>query len=373
MPMRITLVISTFGAGGAERVMSVMANYWVEQGKDITLITLSPQSNDWYKLHPRVKRVGLDVLSMSAHIGQAIRDNVRRIIGLRRALRRVHPDVVISFLDTTNVLTLMASRGLGIPLIVSERNDPHQNSIGSAWSGLRSLLYRHADAVVVQSGAIRDWALRLPGIKAIYVIPNPVNSTGNGSEQASRRRGSAHTIAAMGRLVRQKGFDILIEAFGRCAGKHSDWSLVILGEGPQRASLQNFAADLGIADRVNLAGQFLEPATVLKRADLFVLSSRYEGFPNALLEAMACQLPVVSTDCSGGGPREIIRDGVDGILVPPEDVAALADAMDRLMANSNERRRLGTRACEIIERFSIGRIMALWDEAVTRTCQAANR
>lgn len=371
--MRIALVISTFDAGGAERVMSAMANYWAEQGKDITLITLSSQSNDWYKLHPRVQRVGLDVLSISAHIGQAIRDNVRRIIRLRRALRRAHPDVVISFLDTTNVLTVMASRGLGIPLIVSERNDPHQNPIGSAWSGLRSLLYRHADAVVVQSGAIRDWALRLPGIKAIYVIPNPVNPIGNGSEQASRRHSSAHTIAAMGRLVRQKGFDILIEAFGRCAGKHSDWSLVILGEGPQRASLQTFAVDLGIADRVNLAGQFLEPATVLKRADLFVLSSRYEGFPNALLEAMACQLPVVSTDCSGGGPREIIRDGVDGILVPPEDVAALADAMDRLMTNSNERRRLGTRACEIIERFSIGRIMALWDEAVTRTCQAANR
>lgn len=347
--------------------MSVMANYWAEQGKDITLITLSSQSDDWYKLHPRVKRVGLDVLALSAHIGQAISDNVRRIILLRRALRRAQPDVVISFLDTTNVLTLMASWGLRIPVIVSERNDPCQNSIGSAWCRLRSLLYRHAEAVVVQTCAIRDWAMRLPGIKAIHVIPNPVNPLWNRSEQVSRCHGSAHIIAAMGRLVRQKGFDILIEAFGRCAAKHPDWSLVILGEGPQRASLETLAADLGIADRVHLVGQVREPAAILKGADLFVLSSRYEGFPNALVEAMACQLPVVSTDCSGGGPRDIIRDEVDGILVPPKDVTALASAMDRLMVDDEQRQRLGRRAGEVVERFSINTVMKLWDDLLAGT------
>lgn len=370
--MHITLVISTFAAGGAERVMSNMANYWVEQGEDITLITLSSQSHDWYKLDPRIKRVGLGLLSTSTHIGQAIRHNVRRVIWLRQALRRAHPDMVISFLDTTNVLTLMASWGLGIPVIVSERNDPHQRSIGLAWNGLRSVLYRHADAVVVQTRAVRDWALRLQGIKAIYVIPNPVSPIRNECEQASSRHGSSHTIVAMGRLVRQKGFDLLIEAFGRCAAKHSDWSLVILGEGPERASLQTFTANLGIASRVSLAGQFQEPATILKGAGLFVLSSRYEGFPNALLEAMACKLAVISTDCPSG-PRDIIRDGVDGVLVPSNDVEALAIAMDRLMVDLPERQRLGTRAAEIIERFSIEKIMKMWDELVSCTWREANK
>ncbi len=343
-------------------MMTVMANYWAERGEDVTVITISQQSMDWYTLHPRVKRVGLDVLFHSAHIGQAVGANVLRITRLRHALRGARPDVIVSFLDMTNVLTLMASWGLGIPVVVSERNDPREYSIGPAWSVLRSVFYRHADAIVVQSCAIRDWVLKLPGIKAAYVIPNPMRPISSESKPASKPHTSTHAIVAMGRLVEQKGFDILVEAFSRCAAKYSDWSLVILGEGPQRTRLESVAADLGIRDRVHLVGQVREPDTILKGADLFVLSSRYEGFPNALVEAMACQLPVVSTDCSSGGPRDIIRDGVDGILVPPKDVAALAIAMERLMADREERQRLGRRAGEVVERFSLNKVMKLWDD-----------
>ena len=131
-------------------MMSVMANYWAERGEDMTLITLSPQPNDWYTLDRRIKRVALDALSSSAHVVQALRENVRRILRLRRALRGARPDVIVSFLDKTNVLTLMASWGLGIPVVISERNDPREYNIGLAWSVLRSVLYRRADAIVVQ-------------------------------------------------------------------------------------------------------------------------------------------------------------------------------------------------------------------------------
>lgn len=367
--MRITLVISTFDIGGAQRVMSLMANYWVAHGRDVTLVSLSPQSEDWFALHHLVKRVPLNLLSSSTHLGQALCQNMLRVLRLRDELRRSRPDVVISFMDTTNVLTILASRGLSIPVIISERNDPRRHAMGLAWNTLRSLLYRRADALVVQSSALRDWAREVAVDARVDIIPNPINPEFNGSTKEARRRGSGHTIVAMGRLVRQKGFDLLIEAFARCAGQHPEWSLVILGEGEERSNLESLISAMGLQDRVRLAGKVPQPSHILGQADLFVLSSRFEGFPNALMEAMACKLAVISTDCPNG-PRDIVRDGVDGLLIPPDDVNALAKGMDRLMANPMERQRLGAGATEVVKRFSIEKIMSMWDELVAHTCRS---
>ena len=370
--MRITLVISTFGIGGADRVLSIMANYWTAQGHDISLISLSPLSNDMFKLHPRVKRIGLNLLNVSTQIGQRLFWNVRRVTQLRLALRRSQPDVAISFIDTSNVLTLMASWRLGFPVIVGERNDPRQHSIGPTWNLLRSLLYRYASAVVIQSSQILDWASRHVERNNVYVIPNPTNPELKRSVKASNRHGAGHTVVAVGRLARQKGFDLLIPAFGCCAAKHVGWSLVIVGEGEERTHLEILAATIGIADRVKLIGTVRNPFPLLREADLFVLSSRYEGFPNVLVEAMACGLPVISTDCPTG-PSEIIRNDMDGVLVPLNDVEALTAAMDRLMADPMERQRLAARAVDVFERFSIEKVMGMWDEVATHAWRRVNR
>jgi glycosyltransferase involved in cell wall biosynthesis len=366
--MRITLAISSDDIGGAQRVMALMANYWAARGHHVTLVSMGPQYKDRYELHRLVKRVSLNLSSDSAHLVQALYRNAQRVLRLRDQLRQLQPDVVISFMGSTNVLTILATRGLGIPVIISERTNPHRQAIGSVWNTLRSLLYRRADALVVQSPALRDWAMEVAGSARVEIIPNPVNPEFNGSAQAAGRRGSDHTIIAMGRLVRIKGFDLLIEAFARCAGQHPEWSLVILGEGEERSNLESLIITKGLQDRVRLAGQVARPSHILGQADLFVLSSRFEGFPNALMEAMACKLAVISTDCPNG-PRDIVRDGVDGLLIPPDDVNALAKGMDRLMANPAERLRLGTRATEVVERFSIDKIMSMWDELVAHTCR----
>ncbi|HNP84184.1 MAG TPA: glycosyltransferase family 4 protein [Nitrospira sp.] len=362
--MRITLVISTFGAGGAERVMAVMANHWAEHGYDITLVTLARSDEDFYPLHPAVQRVGLGVMKVSSGLREALWNNLVRLKQLRDAIRLSRPDVVISFIERTNILVLLSTIGLPVPIVACERIDPRHHSIGPVWSGLRRCLYRRAASLVVQTEGLRSWAEGFVPARSVHVIPNPIAIV---SEEASAERttgGRSKCVSALGRLVPQKGFDTLLQAFAHCIRTHADWSLTIVGEGPERSQLEALSARLGIEDRVSLIGRRSNPFPILRQTDLFVLSSRYEGFPMALVEAMACRLPVISTDCPSG-PRDIIRDGVDGILVPPNDVSALTQAMTRLMENSDERHRLRMRAGEVVDRFSTARIMALWEELVT--------
>lgn len=364
--MRITLLISQLGAGGAERVMSLMANYWVEHGQEVTLITLSAETADWHgiQLDPKVTRVGLNLVSSSSHIASAVRNNVERVKRLRQALRRSQADVAIAFGDATNMLTLIAGRGLGIPVVISERIDPRHHPIGSIWNGLRTLLYPYADALVVQTEGVRDWARSLMTESRVHIIPNPVRPALHRREYPAAARSLSHTLVAIGRLDRQKGFDLLVQALAQCVQKHPEWSLVILGEGDERAALESLICELDLKDKVSLPGRVKDPVPFLQRADLFVLPSRYEGFPNALLEAMACGLAVISTDCSSG-PRAIIRDGLDGVLVPPDNIDALASAMDRLMADHGERKRLGGRAVEVVERFNVKAVMEAWNKLLT--------
>jgi glycosyltransferase involved in cell wall biosynthesis len=164
----------------------------------------------------------------------------------------------------------------------------------------------------------------------------------------------------MGRLVRQKGFDLLLEAFARCRTSHPRWTLRILGRGEERQALEAQARALNLGDAVEFAGVVKNPQDHLAQSQLFVLSSRYEGFPNALLEAMASGLAVVATDCPTG-PADIVTHDENGLLVPAGDVGALAAAMDRLMSDAGERRRLGERAREVQARFAPETILAAWD------------
>ena len=173
----------------------------------------------------------------------------------------------------------------------------------------------------------------------------------------------------MGRLTRQKGFDVLLRAFARCHPQNLQWSLIILGEGEERGRLEALAVQLGIESAVRLPGYVPDASRLLRDGDLFVLSSRYEGFPNALLEAMACGLAVISTDCPSG-PGEIVRHGVDGLLIPPEDVDALSIAMRQLIATPDDRKRLGSRAVEVVERFSLTSVMRSWDELLAKCTSA---
>jgi glycosyltransferase involved in cell wall biosynthesis len=255
----------------------------------------------------------------------------------------------------------LAGWGTKLPVIVTEHADPCRKRLKRAWKGLRRVAYRRASRVVSVSAGVDDYFGWLPKVKRA-VIPNPISLAQIQSQRAAPvSLDWPRTVMGMGRLEPEKGFDVLISAFARLAAEFPDWGLVILGEGGQRAKLESMAAEVGLKDRVRLPGVVDDPFSLLKQADLFVLSSRSEGFGNALVEAMACGLPVIATQCWSRSPG-LVRDGVDGILVPPEDVDALATAMAELMADEARRGRLAAEAAGSVERFDVERISRTWDE-----------
>ncbi|MGE3292479.1 MAG: glycosyltransferase, partial [Geminicoccaceae bacterium] len=299
----------------------------------------------------------------SASFGRALLHNLRRVFLLRRAIRAARAEVVISFLSATNVLTLLATRRLGIPVIVSERGDPDRTLLPRTWRHARALTYPLADCVVAQT----EYALARLGRAVRHrgtVIANPVSTYGH------RPDADGHEISGVGHLMPVKGFDVLIEAFAQTVKAHPDWRLVLWGEGPDRASLLALAERQDVADRVSCPGRSEAPGSWLASTTIFVLSSRHEGLPNALIEAMAAGTPVIATDCPVGGPRSVVAEGLDGLLVPPDDVGAMAAALERMMASRAFRDRLGGAAVKSADRFAEPAIMAQWTGLVTQAVAA---
>ena len=365
--IRLLFVISTLSAGGAERVISELANSLVGKHQ-VGLLTFASTGSDHYALAPGVDRISLDLIWDSPSIWQGLLSNLKRTWMIRRAVKQFKPDAVVSCIEQTNVRVLAALFGTGIPAIVSVRIDPRRHYEGRAWDRARRLLYPFAAHVVVQTEGVAEWVRRFVPRERVAVIPNFVRSL----PYLPIQHRSCNALLAVGRLDFQKGFDVLIRAFVSSELSAQGVTLTILGEGPERTALSRLAESLGVGNAVRLPGVVKDPEHWMARAAIFVLPSRYEGFPNVLLEAMAMGCAVIAADCDSG-PREIVRHGTDGILVPPEDVEALSNALVSLIGNEERRERIGKAAVEVRNRFAHEQILEQWQNLIEGVIDARRK
>ena len=367
--MRVLCLISAMGPGGAERVMAQLTAFLSER-HEVRLVTLeTPGTASFYPLAHTVDVVQLGLLS-DAGPASRLAGVFGRFGAARRQIEAFKPDVVVSFMDTMNILATIVSWRAGVPVVISERVDPAHHRLGPGKSLARRLIYPLADCCVVQTERVRAY---FSGAyqPALTVIPNPVPLP---EAQAGPERVGANgrfRVIAVGRLDAQKGFDRLLAAFARVATAHLDWELVIYGEGTQRGVLTALIADLDLTGRVALPGLTKAPADEYAASNIVALPSRYEGFPNALAEGMAAGLPAVGY-VGVSGVEDLVLDDETGLLADPaNEVVSLAAALDRLMGSAELRVRLGAAARRHMVQWRPDLVYRRWEDLLAGVAKKA--
>jgi glycosyltransferase involved in cell wall biosynthesis len=404
------VVVPHLGAGGTQRVVSLLLNHWHDQGRRVALMTLFPNPdayriapdilrNDFefgaktapgitglrqanYELDAALQRLGDETTRWRARLGRLALDayralrnaaatvlattspalierviaGSRQVVWLRARIQAASPRVVLSFLGATNIQTVLAANGLGIPVLISERNDPAMQRLEQPWQTLRTRVYPRADRITANSaGALTTLARHVPREK-LRQVHNPlrVPACPPGLTRHTER------VVLVARLVEQKGVDLLVDAFARVAAGLRGWHLDLVGDGPLRPALEARVRRAGLQARVTFHGHQDDPFPFLFAASVFALPSRFEGMPNAMLEAMGAGLAIIVSDASPG-PLELIRDGETGLVFPSGDARALAAAIARLCAEPALRRRLGGAAQALAETMALPRVAEDWE------------
>ena len=367
---RVCFVLPSLNGGGAERAAVHVLN------------ALDPSK--WTRSMYLFERAGPYLADLDPGIALSFGhpgSRLRRWIDLRRFLRRTRPHLIVSFLSYFSVLTAARAAGVGARVVFNQQTpmsafltdqDYHwrRRWQRTAFSLATRAGYRMADAIVTTSKGVADDLVSEFGVGAsrIRVVHNPVDLVGIAAAAAEpldadhERCWSPRAIVAAGRLADAKNYPLLIDALFELR-RRVPARLFILGQGDGEHALREQIARLNLADAVVLCGFQRNPWKYIGRADVFALSSRYEGFGNVLVEAMACGVPVVAT--SSPGTREIVTPGVDGLLVDRHEPAAFAAALERLLTDAPLRERMSQAARRAAERFALPAIAAAYDGAFT--------
>ncbi len=400
MPRKIALLIHALSGGGAERLMSQLAQRWSRE-HEVHLLTWSTPETDRYPLPAAVHRHPLNLQRASGNLLAAVVANIRRVQRLRGELRSIAPDFLLSFCDQMNIVALEAARPLGIPLWIAEHSDPSKQRLSRVWEAWRRRTYPTCSGAIALTQPIAQIMQHWIPAEKLRIIPPAIHpphhvltraecndlSTNSPTDSADKPaaqvidQANSLTFLFVGRLSREKGVDILLEAWQRAGSALTNSRLVLVGDGEQREKLQQQARQLS---NIEFRGWVDDPWTELCQADCFVLPSRYEGFPVALLEAMQCGLGCITTNCTGAldeldsqrieigrghqsratDPEWVSSQAAMGsafLRIPTENPRELADAILRFAADSKLRRDLSRAARGIAERYHWTRVGAMWD------------
>ena len=338
---RICIVSPSLQMGGIERQLTILASHFVKRGYEVHFVAIRAGQH-FYELNPQVKFVEPPFVHTSK-ASTKLWSYYKTIVFLRKQIKRIKPDTIMVFGDIINPIALIANKGLGCPIYIADQISPKQN-LGRFKNFMKTITYRSATGIIAQSKMAADYKYKVFGNSInVRIIPNTMRDIVD-CPNLERRP----WVVSLGRLAYEKGVDRLIDAFSRIF-EHKEWRLVLIGDGPERKSLEDQAENLGIKDRVDFLGGRNDVDSLLAQSSIFVIPSRCEGFPNALCEAMASPLPCISFDSISAS--DLIENRVNGVVVPDGDIDGLAKEIEILMDDERLRAEYAEKAYNIRERL----------------------
>lgn len=349
--MKILFAISTMQDGGAERTVANLANYFANQNNEVIIMVLD-NNESFYNLDVKIDYRKLDLYRDNKKVINKILRYKKIINKIRKLLKEERPDIMLSMNYKLLPIIIMANIFINIPIVCSERSNPYIYPSGLTWRYLRKILSIACDGYIFQTERAKKYFPLKTQSKSV-IIQNPISS------QCELYKdiyiGDKKQIVAVGRLNRVKGFDLLIKSFSRIADEIQDINLIIYGEGPERNNLTNLIEKLKLDNRVTLYGKSTDVLNEIKNSKMFILSSRNEGMPNSLMEAMAIGLPCISTKCELG-PEELIENNINGLLVEVDDVEEMSQSILKLINDRRFAKILSKNALKIRETNSLKKI-----------------
>lgn len=343
MKKHITFVLGSLGRGGAERVVSILSNDYIKKGWDVDILLLLFNNID-YKIDKKIR-----IFDFTGKYKSRLKNLPYWITSIHKYIKNNKPDIILSFAARINIITYIATIGLEKKLFVSERNDPKKDGRTKLVDMATKYIYPRTDGVIFQTQRAKSYFCK---INNGTIIPNPIEVSTICKSVKNKK------IVAVGRLTEQKNHKLLIKAFSKVLSDFPEYKLEIYGDGELKEELLKLIKELNIENSVILNGNVSNIHDCISDAELFVLSSDYEGLSNALLEAMMIGLPCISTDCAGSD--EYIQNNENGILVPVGDEDLLSEAIKKMLSDDEFRKRCGMKARENSYVYKKDNILQLW-------------